>query len=245
MKGKWFCICMTALLLAVLLLGCVQPTGTDTQPPAQDPTAAPTAGPTQAPTQAPTQTPTEQPTEAPTQPEAYVFDLTAGAVAMTQYDDTWTWYAEVTLAKNEALSITNKADGTVWGPVTAKSAGTYMAIIRFEEGADGKPRQSGDIVLERPEYYVVGTCGSGNWGADATASNYRYQMIQEGSAYVLNAEFTAEDTGEDGKVAFMVAYGADGVVARWYGNSTGERFVVDPGSHTITYDPAKDAVSIG
>lgn len=242
MRRKWICMLLVATIIGILFAGCTDPMATPGNGPAPKPTQSPTQGPTQLPTQEPTQAPTQAPTDAQ---EEYVFQLVAGNAEMTQYQDAWTWYAQISVAKGEEIPVVNKADGRVWGTVTAKSAGDRLLVVRFEKDDQGQPRLVGDIVLEKLYYYVVGTCGNGGWDADATASNINYQMIHEGGKYVLDAAFTREDAGEDGKVAFKVAWGAGGVVLKWYGNASGENIVVDPGNHTVTFDPVASSVTMG
>lgn len=125
--------------------------------------------------------------------------------------------------------------------------GHYMFFIELEL-VDGKPVLKGDIIAEEPAYYVVGTCGNGGWAADANAQNTAYKMTEQDGKYVLNVTFTEEEIADwaDNKVAFKVAYGCGGKVANenWFGAEGMGNITVDPGTYTITFDPATGAVTV-
>lgn len=184
-----------------------------------------------------TQTPSES-TGSTEGPAEGTSDLAVGDTGMTLNEETQTWHAEVVLEAGAEAVVTDRAGGETWKLGTADSAGSYMALIWFEEG-------TANVVLEKIAYYVVGTCGNGGWAADAVSTNTAYQMIPEGDVFVLDAEFGDGDIGADGKVTFKVARGAAGVVTNWYGNEEGESFSVAPGNHTITFDPATAEVLFG
>ena len=73
-------------------------------------------------------------------------------------------------------------------------------------------------------------------------------MQEKDGKYVLTGDFTDKDTADwsEGKVAFKVVYGCGGRVANefWYGTDSGDNIMVDPGSYTITLDPATGAVTV-
>lgn len=125
--------------------------------------------------------------------------------------------------------------------------GHYMFFIELEL-VDGVPQLKGDIVAEKPAYYVVGTCGNQGWAADANADNTAFAMQEKDGKYVLTVDFTDKDTADwsEGKVAFKVVYGCGGRVANefWYGTESGDNIMVDPGSYTVTLDPATGAVTV-
>lgn len=125
--------------------------------------------------------------------------------------------------------------------------GHYMFFIELEE-VDGTPKLKGDIIAQEPAYYVVGTCGNGGWAADANADNTAYKMTEQNGKYVLEVTFTDKETADwaDGKVAFKVAYGCGGKVANenWFGTETMDNITVDPGTYTITFDPATGTVTV-
>lgn len=140
------------------------------------------------------------------------------------------WYSSENNTKNIALD-----------------EGHYMFFIELEL-KDGAPQLKGEIVAEKPAYYVVGTCGNGAWATDATADNTAYAMTEKDGKYVLNVTFTEEDTADwtNGQVAFKVVYGCAGRVANefWFGTAEGENIMVDPGTYTVTFDPATASVSV-
>lgn len=125
--------------------------------------------------------------------------------------------------------------------------GHYMFFIQLEVTADGT-QLAAPIVAEAPAYYVVGTCGNGGWASDANAENTAYKMTEQDGKYVLEVTFTDSETADwaDNKVAFKVVYGCGGRVANehWHGTETGDNITVDPGTYTITYDPATGAVTV-
>lgn len=125
--------------------------------------------------------------------------------------------------------------------------GHYMFFIELEL-VDGKPMLKGEIVAEAPAYYVVGTCGNAGWAADANAENTAYRMEEKDGKYVLNVTFTEEEIVDwaENKVAFKVAYGCGGRVANenWFGAEGMGNITADPGTYTITLDPATGAVTV-
>ncbi len=125
--------------------------------------------------------------------------------------------------------------------------GHYMFFIELEV-VDGKPQLKGDIIAEEPAYYVVGTCGNAGWAADVNADNAAYKMTEQDGKYVLTVTFTEEEIVDwaDNKVAFKVAYGCGGKVANenWFGAEGMGNITVDPGTYTITFDPATGAVTV-
>lgn len=125
--------------------------------------------------------------------------------------------------------------------------GHYMIFIELEL-VDGKPQLKGEIIAEEPAYYVVGTCGNGGWAADVNADNTAYKMTEQDGKYVLEVTFTESEIADwaDNKVAFKVAYGCGGKVANenWFGAEGMGNITADPGTYTITYDPATGAVTV-
>ena len=125
--------------------------------------------------------------------------------------------------------------------------GHYMVFIELEL-VDGKPQLKGEIIAQEPAYYVVGTCGNAGWAADVDASNTAYKMVEQDGKYVLDVTFTDSEVVDwaDNKVAFKVAYGCGGKVANenWFGAEGMGNITADPGSYTITYDPATGAVTV-
>ena len=125
--------------------------------------------------------------------------------------------------------------------------GHYMFFIELEV-VDGKPVLKGEIIAEEPAYYVVGTCGNAGWAADANAENTAYKMTEQDGKYVLTVTFTEEEIADwaENKVAFKVAYGCGGKVANenWFGAEGMGNVTVDPGTYTITFDPATGAVTV-
>lgn len=126
--------------------------------------------------------------------------------------------------------------------------GHYMFFIELEL-KDGKPQLKGDIIAAAPAYYVVGTCGNAGWAADVNAENTAYKMEEKDGKYVLSTTFTDKEIVDwaDNKVAFKVAYGCGGKVANenWFGTEDGGNITVDPGTYTITLDPATGKVTVG
>ena len=86
------------------------------------------------------------------------------------------------------------------------------------------------------------------WAADANAENTAYKMTEQDSKYVLTVTFTEDETVDwaENKVAFKVAYGCGGKVANenWFGAEGMDNVTVDPGTYTITFDPATGAVTV-
>ncbi len=125
--------------------------------------------------------------------------------------------------------------------------GHYMFFIELEL-VDGKPQLKGDILAAEPAYYVVGTCGNAGWAADANAENTAYKMTEQDGKFVLSVTFTESEIVDwaDNKVAFKVAYGCGGKVANenWFGAEGMGNITVDPGTYTITFDPATGAVTV-
>ena len=125
--------------------------------------------------------------------------------------------------------------------------GHYMFFIELEL-IDGKPVLKGEIVAEEPAYYVVGTCGNAGWAADVNADNTAYRMTERDGRYVLEVTFTDDEIVDwaENKVAFKVAYGCGGYVANenWFGAEDMGNITVDPGTYTITFDPATGAVTV-
>lgn len=125
--------------------------------------------------------------------------------------------------------------------------GHYMIFIELEL-VNGKPQLKGEIIAEEPAYYVVGTCGNAGWAADANAGNTAYKMTEQDGKYVLNVTFTDSEIADwaGNKVAFKVAYGCGGKVANenWFGAEGMGNITADPGTYTITYDPATGAVTV-
>lgn len=128
------------------------------------------------------------------------------------------------------------------------TAGTYIVWLAIEL-QDNQPVVT-SFFVEEPAYYVVGTCGSAGWAADANAGNTAYMMQpQDDGTFALTVTFTEDEANAEewtgGKVAFKVAYGANGAVANeyWYGTAEGDNILVDPGTYTIVFDPASGSVS--
>ncbi len=166
---------------------------------------------------------------------------------LTQDGETLLWYAEIEVPGDGEISVRN-GDTPLGTAVKADPlGGTYMIYVAMEQSADGMLTPKGDIVVGKPDYYVVGTCGNGKWGEDATESNTQYRMSYEGGVYVLNVTFTEAEATQEGMVAFQVAYGCGGMVAgeHWYGDGDGENFLVSPGAHSISFDPETGEVSLG
>lgn len=126
------------------------------------------------------------------------------------------------------------------------TAGEYMVYLEIEI-VDNLPKAK-SVFVDEAAYYVVGTCGSKGWAADAAAENTAFRMqAQDDGTYRLDVNFTDADTDTwtEGKIAFKVAYGAQGVVAneKWFGTADGQNIMVDPGEYTIVFDPATGAVT--
>ncbi len=157
------------------------------------------------------------------------------------------WYLELDVPKNGKITVKDAGGEVVWGETTVASAGGYMIYLELEETADGGCALKDNIVVEKPQYYVVGTCGNGNWEKDAVSTNFMYTMYMAGDEYRLDVEFTGQDADQTGMVSFLVVYGAGGKVAseHKYGSATGDALVAVPGTHTITFEPDSGTVSLG
>lgn len=130
-------------------------------------------------------------------------------------------------------------------PNFSLTAGEYMVYLEIEL-VNNLPTVKNLFVAE-PAYYVVGTCGNKGWAADVAEENTAFRMeAQEDGTYSLTVTFTDADTDSwtEGKVAFKVAYGANGAVAneKWYGDGA-DNILVDPGEYTIVLDPATGTVT--
>lgn len=130
-------------------------------------------------------------------------------------------------------------------PNFSLTAGDYMVYLEIEL-VDNQPIAKA-LFVEAPAYYVVGTCGNGGWAADVNAENTAYQMQpQADGTYKLTVTFTDAEKADwaGDKVAFKIAYGAQGAVAneKWY-SPDGQNIVVDPGEYTIVLDPATGTVT--
>ena len=165
------------------------------------------------------------------------------------------WYCEADVpeeggefgVKNAATEAWYSSEGNTKNIVLTEG-GHYMFFIELEL-IDGVPTLKGDIVAEKPAYYVVGTCGNGGWAGDANADNTAYMMqAHDDGTYVLNVTFTDAETADwtDGNVAFKCVYGCGGRVANefWFGAEDGNNILVAPGAYTITLDPATGAVTV-
>lgn len=126
------------------------------------------------------------------------------------------------------------------------TAGTYIVWLALDI-QDNQPVVT-TLYAAEPAYYVVGTCGSAGWAADANAENTAYMMQpQDDGTYKLDVTFTDAEIVDwaDNKVAFKIAYGANGTVANeyWYGTASGDNITVDPGTYTIVFDPATGGIT--
>lgn len=163
------------------------------------------------------------------------------------------WWCEADVpAEGGEFGVKNAATGDWYSSEGNKKnivleEGHYMIFIELEL-VEGKPVLKGEIIAEEPAYYVVGTCGNAGWAADATASNTAYKMTESNGKYVLTVTFTDSEIVDwaDDKVAFKVAYGCGGKVANenWFGAEGMGNITVDPGTYTITFDPATGAVTV-
>lgn len=173
---------------------------------------------------------------------------------MKRNGDDLIWYCEADVpAGGGEFGVKNAATGDWYSSEGNKKnitleEGHYMFFIELEL-VDGKPVLKGEIVAEKPAYYIVGTCGNGGWAADANAGNTAYQMTEKDGKYVLQATFTDSETADwaDNKVAFKAAYGCGGRVANefWWGAEGGAANVtVDPGTYTITLDPVAGTLTV-
>ena len=163
------------------------------------------------------------------------------------------WWCECDVpADGGEFGVKNAANGDWYSSEGNKKnivleEGHYMIFIELEL-VNGKPQLKGEIIAEEPAYYVVGTCGNAGWAADANAGNTAYKMTEQDGKYVLNVTFTDSEVADwaDNKVAFKVAYGCGGKVANenWFGAEGMGNITADPGSYTITFDPATGAVTV-
>lgn len=163
------------------------------------------------------------------------------------------WWCECDVPEGGGeFGVKNAANGDWYSSEDNKKnilleEGHYMVFIELEL-VDGKPQLKGEIIAQEPAYYVVGTCGNAGWAADVNASNTAYKMAEQDGKYVLDVTFTDSEVVDwaDNKVAFKVAYGCGGKVANenWFGAEGMGNITADPGSYTITYDPATGAVTV-
>lgn len=194
---------------------------------------------------------------APPPVAAYEFDLQVHAsflgwdeaqnVKLTRNGDDYLWYGEFDAAEDGEFGVKNYGSEAWFAAPEGNikvEAGHYMVFVALTE--DNK--LAGPIVVGAPAYYVVGTCGNKGWAADVNAENTAFAMVErEDGTYALKVSFTEADTDTwtDGKVAFKVAYGLQGMVGNdcWYGDG-GNNFMVDPGEYTIVFDPAAKTVTV-
>ena len=172
---------------------------------------------------------------------------------MQRNGDDLIWWRECDVpADGGEFGVKNAANGDWYSSEGNKKnivleEGHYMIFIELEL-VNGKPQLKGEIIAEEPAYYVVGTCGNAGWAADANAGNTAYKMTEQDGKYVLNVTFTDSEIADwaDNKVAFKVAYGCGGKVANenWFGAEGMGNITADPGSYTITFDPATGAVTV-
>ena len=172
---------------------------------------------------------------------------------MQRNGDDLIWWCECDVpADGGEFGVKNAANGDWYSSEGNKKnivleEGHYMIFIELEL-VNGKPQLKGEIIAEEPAYYVVGTCGNAGWAADANAGNTAYKMTEQDGKYVLNVTFTDSEIADwaDNKVAFKVAYGCGGKVANenWFGAEGMGNITADPGSYTITFDPATGAVTV-
>ena len=172
---------------------------------------------------------------------------------MQRNGDDLIWWCEADVpAEGGEFGVKNAANGDWYSSEGNKKnivleEGHYMFFIELEL-VDGKPQLKGEIIAEAPAYYVVGTCGNAGWAADANAGNTAYQMVEKDGKYVLDVTFTESEIVDwaDNKVAFKVAYGCGGKVANenWFGAEGMGNVTADPGTYTVTFDPATGAVTV-
>jgi len=163
------------------------------------------------------------------------------------------WWCEADVpAEGGEFGVKNAANGDWYSSEGNKKnivleEGHYMFFIELEL-VNGKPQLKGEIIAEEPAYYVVGTCGNAGWAADANAENTAYKMTEQDGKYVLTVTFTEDEIVDwaENKVAFKVAYGCGGKVANenWFGAEGMGNITADPGTYTITFDPATGAVTV-
>ncbi len=172
---------------------------------------------------------------------------------MQRNGDDLIWWCEADVpAGGGEFGVKNAANGDWYSSEGNKvniklDEGHYMFFIELEL-VDGKPQLKGEILAAEPAYYVVGTCGNAGWADDATAENTAYKMTPQDGKYTLSVTFTDAETADwaDNKVAFKVAYGCGGKVANdnWFGAEGMGNVTVDPGTYTVTFDPATGAVTV-
>ena len=172
---------------------------------------------------------------------------------MQRNGDDLIWWCEADVpAEGGEFGVKNAANGDWYSSEGNKKnivleEGHYMFFIELEL-VKGKPQLKGEIIAEEPAYYVVGTCGNAGWAADANAGNTTYKMTEKNGKYVLTVTFTEDEIVDwaDNQVAFKVAYGCGGKVANenWFGAEGMGNITADPGTYTITFDPATGAVTV-
>ncbi len=172
---------------------------------------------------------------------------------MARNGDDLIWWCEADVpAEGGEFGVKNAATGDWYSSENNKvniklEEGHYMFFIELEL-VDGKPQLKGEIIAAEPAYYVVGTCGNAGWAADVNADNTAYKMTEQDGKYVLTVTFTEDEIADwaDNKVAFKIAYGCGGKVANenWFGAEDMGNITVDPGTYTITFDPATGAVTV-
>lgn len=169
-------------------------------------------------------------------------------VKLTRNGDDYLWYGEFDAAEDGEFGIKNYASEAWFAAVDGANikvdAGHYMVFVKLTDDN----RLAEPIVVGTPAYYVVGTCGNKGWAADVNAENTAYVMTaKDDGTYELKVSFTDADTDTwtDGKVAFKIAYGLNGLVGNeyWYGDN-GQNIMVAPGEYTITLDPATGVVIV-
>ena len=180
------------------------------------------------------------------------FNDWAGQDMLRNGDDLIWWCEADVPAGGGEFGVKNAANGDWYSSEGNKKnitleEGHYMFFIELEL-VNGKPQLKGEIIAEEPAYYVVGTCGNAGWAADANAENTAYKMTEQDGKFVLNVTFTEDEIVDwaDNKVAFKVVYGCGGKVANenWFGAEGMGNITVDPGTYTITFDPATGAVTV-
>ena len=172
---------------------------------------------------------------------------------MQRNGDDLIWWCEADVpAEGGEFGVKNAANGDWYSSEGNKKnivleEGHYMFFIELEL-VKGKPQLKGEIIAEEPAYYVVGTCGNAGWADDANAGNTTYKMTEKNGKYVLTVTFTEDEIVDwaDNQVAFKVAYGCGGKVANenWFGAEGMGNITADPGTYTITFDPATGAVTV-
>ncbi len=171
---------------------------------------------------------------------------------MIRNGDDFVWYVEADVPENGGeFGIKNVATEDWYSSENNTKnikldKGHYMFFIELEI-VDGKPVMKGNILVEEPAYYIVGSCGNGGWAADANIQNTNYKMEEKNGLYEKTVTFTNEDVDKNtNKVGFKVAYGATGKVPndKWFGDTNKSNFNVDVGTYTITLDPKTGIVTV-